>query len=246
MDCPKKGGMVAGLPDDPLVEILSAFPSSHSANPSASPRHDAISSPTPSTGDRVGGGDGDGVDGGNGSSGDGENVSGQLVGGEVVYSNGRGTGRFIDLSGRSMPLVDPSFTFMMEVPDIEDIRLLHGSNGLLLFRYDRNPHSSRSLGYIVCKCNPTTKEWVAVPNSGWNSDSEVEDEDEDEEGYATVDNWVGVLTYSSDTGVWTDGASEQPLETVREDQELSSFRTVASWLGSAVLEGMQHLIVFHM
>ncbi|TVU41218.1 hypothetical protein EJB05_14718, partial [Eragrostis curvula] len=255
MDRPKKGGMVAGLPDDPLVEIFSHVPIKSLCRSKcvSNAWRDLIADPIhrkklPQTlegifyaqnlfyaqnqhegieGDGVGGGDGDGVDGSNGSSGDGENVSGQLAGGKVVYSNRRGTGRFIDLSGRSVPLVDPSFSFLTEVPGIEDIRLLHGCNGLLLFRYGRNPHSSRSLGYIVC--NPATKEWVAVPNSGWNSDSEIEDEDEDEEEYAmeecelhyliydpsvsshfkliqflqvisSVDNWVGVLTYSSETG----------------------------------------------
>lgn len=74
-------------------------------------------------------------------------------------------GRFIDLLGKPMPLLDPSFAFLKEQPGVNAIELLDSCNGLLLFGHRRVSDTYDSLGYIVC--NPVTEQWVAVPSSGW-------------------------------------------------------------------------------
>uniref|UniRef100_A0A0A9CU18 F-box associated domain-containing protein n=1 Tax=Arundo donax TaxID=35708 RepID=A0A0A9CU18_ARUDO len=85
------------------------------------------------------------------------------------------------------------------------------------------------LGYVVC--NPATEEWMAVPSSGWNSSPSEEGDDDIEETEHTylifdpavsshfklvqflqkfsIDNKVGVHTYSSETRSWTDRGSER-------------------------------------
>jgi hypothetical protein len=75
-----------------------------------------------------------------------------------------GNGRFINLLGKTMPLLDPSFTFLKEQPGIQAIELLGSCNGLLLFGHSRVSDTFDSLGYIVC--NPVTEQWVAVPSTG--------------------------------------------------------------------------------
>lgn len=72
---------------------------------------------------------------------------------------------FIDLLGRPVPLVDPSFSFLTKSPEIQKIALLRSCNGLVLFGHRRVSDTYDSLGYIVC--NPATERWVAVPSSGW-------------------------------------------------------------------------------
>jgi hypothetical protein len=73
---------------------------------------------------------------------------------------------FIDLTARSVPLdIDPSFSFLTELPGIQVLVLLRSCNGLILFGHQRDSSfTSPILGYIVC--NLTTKEWEAVPNCG--------------------------------------------------------------------------------
>uniref|UniRef100_K4A1A8 Uncharacterized protein n=1 Tax=Setaria italica TaxID=4555 RepID=K4A1A8_SETIT len=70
-------------------------------------------------------------------------------------------GHFINLSGRSVPLVDASFSFLTKLPGIKNIDLLSAHNGLLLFEHFRDRHRYE---YIVC--NPATEQWVSVPSSG--------------------------------------------------------------------------------
>ncbi|KAF8736309.1 hypothetical protein HU200_014364 [Digitaria exilis] len=74
-------------------------------------------------------------------------------------------GNFIDISGRPSPLVDASFSFLTELPEIQKINLLGSCNGLVLFGHRRDSDNYDSLGYVVC--NPATQQWVAVPSCGW-------------------------------------------------------------------------------
>ncbi|KAG2622297.1 F-box protein At5g07610-like [Panicum virgatum] len=139
-------------------------------------------------------------------------------------------GHFINTLGRSVPLA--SYSFLLEQPGIEAIGLMRSCNGLLLFGHRMAGDTYESLGYIVC--NPATEQWVAVPSSGWEpllpSD---ESEDYSETGYncppftylifdpavsshfQLVQFWTyddvfveEVHTYSSETGVWSEGTSE--------------------------------------
>ncbi|KAF8655639.1 hypothetical protein HU200_060956 [Digitaria exilis] len=73
-------------------------------------------------------------------------------------------GRFVDTTGRSVPLA--SFAFLGRQPEIQEFGILRSCNGLVLFGHRRAGDSYDSLGYIVC--NPATEQWVAVPSSGWN------------------------------------------------------------------------------
>jgi hypothetical protein len=71
---------------------------------------------------------------------------------------------FFDVLQRYVRTVD--FSYLFEVPGpgiLEEQRLLHCCNGLLLFAVHYNS-CDISESYIVC--NPATKQCVAVPNSG--------------------------------------------------------------------------------
>ncbi|CAM0151087.1 unnamed protein product [Urochloa decumbens] len=85
------------------------------------------------------------------------------VDGDADDLQSRAYGYFADVLGRSVRPVDSCFPFLAEVrvPGIENIRLLHHCNGLLLFGYIQEPEES--LNYIVS--NPATQQWVAVPSS---------------------------------------------------------------------------------
>ncbi|PAN09919.1 hypothetical protein PAHAL_2G057900 [Panicum hallii] len=268
MDCPRRGGAVAGLPDDPLVEILSRVPVKSLCRFKCVSKawRDLIADPLhrrklPQTlegffcGLRY-------EDGEDGYGGDG------CCGGGGHWLDSV----FIDLVGRSAPLVDPSFSFLTKkLPGIKHVRILHSCNGLLLLRHGPVPHTdTHTLGYVVC--NPATQEWVAVPSSGWlySDPPEGEDEDDDdreigEDTYLIFDpavsphfkllqflmkanilNEVGLRTYSSETGVWTDRSAERRrLEEGGESTQLGSFGTILSSLGSAFVNGMLHFIVDH-
>jgi hypothetical protein len=79
---------------------------------------------------------------------------------DYVYS-------FFDLSARSVPLdIDPGFSFLKELPDVQKLVSMNSRNGLTLFENRQMIYNypQTTLGYIVC--NPTTKEWVAVPTCG--------------------------------------------------------------------------------
>ncbi|XP_066391982.1 F-box protein At2g23160-like [Miscanthus floridulus] len=65
---------------------------------------------------------------------------------------------FVDVLQRSVRLVD---FYVTELPGIKNTRLVHCCNGLLLFAVKCNWGASWS--YVVC--NPATKECVAVPRS---------------------------------------------------------------------------------
>jgi len=73
---------------------------------------------------------------------------------------------FVDLTGGSaapLDVVDPSFSFLTELPGTRVLLLRDSCNGLVLFEH-RREHRGGRMGYVVC--NPTTKEWEAVPACG--------------------------------------------------------------------------------
>nr|CAB3452182.1 unnamed protein product [Digitaria exilis] len=307
MDCPRRGAAaVAGLPDDPLVEILSRVPVKSLCRFKCVSKawRDLISDPLhrrklPQTlegffcghmrthgeirgGDGVsGGGDaGDAYGGEDGCGGDGVGDSddaGDACGGDDGCggcSHGLDYA-FVDLMGRSVPLVAPSFSFSFlkeELPGIEHTRILHSCNGLILLGHWRAP--GHTMGYVVC--NPATEEWMSVPSSGWvytdppkwlpvpssvSSYPKVEEEQTFLIFDPTVSSHfkllqflrnasglkeVGLRTYSSETGVWTDRSGERRrLEEGGERLQLGSFGRILSMLGSAFVNGMLHFIVYH-
>jgi hypothetical protein len=73
---------------------------------------------------------------------------------------------FVDLTGGSaapLDVVDPSFSFLTELPGTRLLLLRDSCNRLVLFEH-RREHRGGRMGYVVC--NPTTKEWEAVPACG--------------------------------------------------------------------------------
>jgi hypothetical protein len=248
---------VTGLPDDPLVEILSRVPfksicrfkcvSKTWRDPIADPLH-RRKLPQTLEGFFYGH-----------SHRPGEICGGDAVGGVRIHGCGDGGdgGRsgcskwlgcvFIDLMGRSAPLVDPSFSFLTEeLQGMEHVRIVHCCNGLLLLRHGTSQDAD-TLGYVVC--NPATEEWVAVQAAdGDNNDTYI-----GEDTFLFLDPAVssrfrlvqfsqkdrfppevGVRTYSSETGVWTDRSGEQKrLEEGGESPRLGSFWSILSLMGSA-------------
>ncbi|XP_020164434.1 F-box protein At5g07610-like [Aegilops tauschii subsp. strangulata] len=67
--------------------------------------------------------------------------------------------RFVNVSGKSCPLVGTSFTFL---PSHQRIYLLDCCNGLLLCRWYGISAPVDEFCYILC--NPATEEWVSLPD----------------------------------------------------------------------------------
>ncbi|CAN6203239.1 unnamed protein product [Urochloa humidicola] len=152
LNAEKVAAAADGLPDDAIVEILSSVPlrsiyrfkcvSKHWRDLIADPLH-RKRLPQTLEGFFCSDGSGGGNDGG-----------------------GAGfRGQFINLPGRSAPLVDPSFSFLTKLPGIENLRLLGSCNGLLLFEHGIEHGSNPDMGPAYVVCNPATEEWVAVPNA---------------------------------------------------------------------------------
>jgi F-box interacting protein len=220
-----------GLPDDSVVEILSRVPvrSIHRFKCVSKPWRDLIADPLhrkrlPQTLEGFFCSDGSGFD-----------------------------GRFISLPGRSAPPVDPSFSFLTKLSGL--IKVLGSCNGLLLFEYGWNPATA----YAVW--NPATEEWVAVPNAGRPSHDPVLEE----RTYLIFDPAVSphfhllyiwqkdflceieVRTYSSETRVWSDRASQQRRWQDEGDwkQWVNNGGAILTSTGACV-NGMVHLIIFNM
>ncbi|RLN39882.1 hypothetical protein C2845_PM01G31700 [Panicum miliaceum] len=165
---------------------------------------------------------------------------------------------FVDLSGRSLPLVDPLFSFLRNLPAADSgddgIRLMDTSHGLLLL--DRGGYSlDSSPSYVVC--NPATKQWLAVPDSDWTPSpcngmsaylifspavslhfSLVQFTNEVFTGVTSVQ------TYSSETGAWTHSEIAWSVEEKQapcEGWRYQSFNLVPE-RKSTVINGMLYLI----
>ncbi|CAN6275420.1 unnamed protein product [Urochloa humidicola] len=140
------------------------------------------------------------------------------------FDNDREVWRFANLGeARRPPLISTPFSFM---PAYEDAAVVDACNGLLLCRPPKGSphHLSR---YIVC--NPATKSWVVLPDSGSHGDDGVDDEpfvarlgfdpavsphfyvfEFVENSYGTV---AGVEIYSSEAGAWSYKESQWNYET---------------------------------
>ncbi|PVH63575.1 hypothetical protein PAHAL_2G058500 [Panicum hallii] len=76
--------------------------------------------------------------------------------GTPSFSSAPMTARLVNLD------IDPSFSFLTKLPGIQILILLDSCKGLVLFGHRQEQYSGTfSLGYIVC--NPTTRQWEAVP-----------------------------------------------------------------------------------
>ncbi|CAN6197126.1 unnamed protein product [Urochloa humidicola] len=148
-------------------------------------------------------------------------------GGKEEKPSHHASGHFINLLGRSVPLVDPLFSTLRKQPGISDLTLLNSCNGLLLFGQPSAAVATRS--YIVY--NPATEHWVPVPSSGfsWIAMEYYDSDDEDEEScvltYLIFDPVISshfqliefgrnsevalFQTYSSETERWGDKPRER-------------------------------------
>ncbi|TVU41236.1 hypothetical protein EJB05_14738, partial [Eragrostis curvula] len=229
MDLPEKRA-VAGLPDDPFVEILSRVSvkdlcrskcvSKAWCNLIADPIH---RKKLPQT------------------------LEGFFNGGNACY------GRYIDLMNRPVPLVDPSLSFLKKLLPDMTLRLHRSCNGLLLFLgRDCNAHT---LGYVVC--NPATEQLVAVPLSplehskdgAWDIflmfDPAVSSH------FHLIQFWISfklgvtaVHIFSSATGVWSDRVGEwRAGEEGGGWAQWGESADIGCWTGSAVLNNMLHFMV---
>ncbi|CAL4890806.1 unnamed protein product [Urochloa decumbens] len=167
-------------------------------------------------------------------------------------------GHLIDTQGKPAPLA--SFSFLGNIPGVQEFALQSSCNGLLLFTHRRIGDAYNSLGYLVC--NPATGHWAAVPSSGWKIDWiylwNAENKDSEDSGAETEPNisftymifdpavsphfqlvefWSDdavtvdeVHTYSSETGVWCKRTSQWS------DDEVVAFAA-----GDGFANGMLHL-----
>ncbi|CAN6222918.1 unnamed protein product [Urochloa humidicola] len=180
-------------------------------------------------------------------------------------------GLHFDLLAKSSPLTDDTdtkFSFIQSPDQVGGIDLLCSCNGLLLFGCGEGSDSYHSHGYIVC--NPATKQYRAVPSSGW---VPPEDEERDEEFETTflffdpdvpsrfllIQFWHdedgaldltghegGVHIYSSMTGTWSDRSSEW-MQFARGGEWGDKYGVnINSCLGSSFLNGMLHFFVKRM
>ncbi|OEL36954.1 hypothetical protein BAE44_0002027 [Dichanthelium oligosanthes] len=93
--------------------------------------------------------------------------------GKVVY------GHFINLLGRSAPLVDPSFSSLRKQSEIMNLTLFDSCNGLLLFGNTEYYLVGATITYAVY--NPATEHWVPVPSFSFTSDPLNSDEDREDD-----------------------------------------------------------------
>jgi len=143
---------------------------------------------------------------------------------ENDFSSGREVWRFTNLGeARQPPLICTPFSFM---PGYEDVAIVDACNGLLLCRPpEGSPHHVSR--YIVC--NPATKSWIVLPDSGSHGDDGEDDEplvarlgfDPTVSSHFHVFEFVeiddgtvaGVEIYSSETGAWSYKESQWNYET---------------------------------
>jgi hypothetical protein len=174
---------------------------------------------------------------------------------------------FVDLTARSVPLdIDPCFSFLTEMPGLRALALKDSCNGLLLFEHRSESNSNYVFDFIVC--NPTTKQWGAVPTCGcpppssydrhiylafdpaisshfhlvqFHREDEV-DEDEDEESYELV---MSVHAYSSESGTWIHSQTDWD-EHDRQGLKGWDQRQFQTYEGprQAFVNGMLHLMIW--
>nr|CAB3452183.1 unnamed protein product [Digitaria exilis] len=141
MDCPnpkRRSAVVAGLPDDLLVDILARVPARSLCRSKCIPLHRKR---LPQT------------------------LHGFFFVDEKIH--GRRPIEFASLQreSRSAPLqIDTSLSFLTKRPGIETLTFSDCCNGLLLFENKQKSRPFDLLSYVVC--NPATEQWVVVPRHG--------------------------------------------------------------------------------
>jgi hypothetical protein len=196
---------------------------------------------------------------GSGSEGNDEDGGGECKGDK---SSSHACGHFINLSERSVPLVDPSFSVLRKQPRIKNFTLLDSCNGLLLFGQAQRSMFSATSSYIVH--NPATEHWVHVPSSGFSSNPlEYGEDSDDDDGKSCVltclifdpvisshfqliefchNPEVALLqTYSSETKKWDDRPRE--WKRWKKGGKWNLHKTMTSMRGSTFFNKMLHLIV---
>lgn len=173
---------------------------------------------------------------------------------------------FVDLTARSVPLeIDPCFSFLTEMPGLRVLALHDSCNGLLLFEHRSDLDSNDVLGFIVC--NPTTKQWVAVPTCGCPPPSSYDrhiylafdpaisshfhlvqfhrEDDEDEEEWESHEPVMSVHAYSSESGIWSHSQTDWDEH---DRQGLKGwhqpFFETYEGLRHAFVNGMLHLMIW--
>ncbi|WVZ60162.1 hypothetical protein U9M48_010215 [Paspalum notatum var. saurae] len=248
MDCPKGSASAAvGFPNDPLLEIVSRVPfrSMCRFKCVAKAWHDLIVDPLhrrklPQTLEGL------------------FHEVHRRRDESAEHNTGRkrrhGCVGYFDLSGTSVPIVEPFFTFLPKLAAPEDIRLLDTCHGLLLL--DRC-YNSDTPSYVVC--NPATEQWVAVPESDQapppeNGTSAYLMSNPDVSGHFDLIQFeVDVLltgvtcvhTYSSKTGAWTHSESDWSVEEKQapcEGWRYQSGSLLVPERKSTVINGMLYLI----
>jgi F-box interacting protein len=153
--------------------------------------------------------------------------------------------RFINLTAvRSVPLdIDPCFSFLTEMTGIKAF-LLDSCNGLILFGQSQDPSLLLLLdGYIVC--NPTTRQWSAVPACGSReaiSHTYLAFDPVVSSHFHLVqlqipdvqENVVSLHVYSSETGTW----SHNQIDKQKEQGQLEG------WHHQFTLDPLQHQCAF--
>lgn len=162
---------------------------------------------------------------------------------------------FLDLplTVGSVPLdvADPAgfISFLTEQPGIHRLVLLDSCNGLILFQHLMELPHYNSLGYVVC--NPTTKQWRAVPEPDCSSHVPMN------YTYLAFDPTVSshfhlvrfkknreymepmsVHAYSSKTGIWTYSQTE------KEEEEWQNQVYLSISNRCAFVNGFLHLLVW--
>ncbi|KAJ1288072.1 hypothetical protein BS78_02G061100 [Paspalum vaginatum] len=289
MDCPKRRA-VAGLPDDAVVEVLSRLPAKSLCRSKCvsnawcdliADRLRCTKLPQTLEGffyccangchreDCSSDEDGDGI------SNDGD--SGSEEDGHESASEGGGNAKnllcctrlqYINLLGISVPLVDPSFSFLTAMPRIRKLTLVDSCSGLLLF----SALGFSGVSYYIV-CNPATEHWAVVPcpsfgpSSGFRLDFTSTASLmgllfpssfwERVSTYLIFDPFIsphfqlieichcsgiaGVHTYSSETGLWVNSSRDWGKWQMQREGDL--LETILSRRGSTVVNKMLRLII---
>ncbi|CAL5090962.1 unnamed protein product [Urochloa decumbens] len=161
-------------------------------------------------------------------------------------------GRFISLPGRSAPHIDPSFSFLTKQPGIENLNLLGSCNGLLLFERGSNQATAPD--------NPATEQWVAVPGCPLDPPTEsyftyLIFDPAVSPHFRLVHFWqkdyfaeIEVRSFSSETMVWSTDMASQHGRWRDEGgwkKWVNGGATLCPTWGSAFVNGMLHLVVYH-
>ena len=227
--------MVPGLPDDPLVEILSRVPAKSVCRFKCISKawRDLIADPDNRKKLR-------------------QPMQGLFIETFKVSEDDDVLDRisfsFIDLTVRSVPLdIDPFFSFLTEMTGI---KILDSCNGLILFGHRQEPSHLSVGSYIVC--NPTTEQWLTCSSCAALSHTYLAFDPAVSSHFHLVqfqrpnvyEDVVSLHVYSSETGTW----NQNQIDLQKEQGQLGGwhhqFTLVAIGHQCAFVNGFLHLIVW--